>query len=95
MNHYEVIKRPLVTEKCARLQAEGNQYVFEVDRRATKRDIRDAVAKVFNVTVTGVWTTTVPGKYKRVGRNVGRTNAWKKAIVALKEGDRIGVFEGA
>lgn len=95
MNTFEVIKRPLVTEKSQVAQQEYNQYCFAVDRRATKYDVREAVEAGFKVTVTDVRTSKVPGRYKRVGRTVGKTSPWKKAIVTLKEGDRIEFLEGA
>ncbi len=94
MNTYDVIKKPLVTEKGSVAQQECNKYSFEVDRRATKYDIRDAIERVFKVSVTEVRTMKVPGKYKRVGRSVGRTHSWKKAIVSLKEGERIDFLDG-
>jgi len=95
VNTFDVIKRPIVTEKSSAAQQENNQYCFAVDRRATKYDVREAVEKVFSVTVEGVRTCKVPGKYKRVGKTQGKTSAWKKAIVTLKEGDRIDFLEGA
>ena len=95
MNTFDVIKKPIVTEKSSAAQQEYNQYCFAVDRRATKYDVREAIQKVFSVTVTGVRTSKVPGKYKRVGKTQGKTSAWKKAVVTLKEGDRIDFLEGA
>ncbi len=95
MNTFEIIKRPIVTEKSSVAQQEHNSYCFAVDRRATKHDVRDAVETIFRVSVTNVRTSRVPGRYKRVGRNVGKTSPWKKAIVTLKEGDRIEFLEGA
>ena len=94
MKTFDVIKRPVVTEKSTVAQQE-NMYTFEVDRRATKFDIRDAVQKIFNVSVERVRTVRMPAKYVRVGRNVGKTTPWKKAVVTLKEGDRIEFMEGA
>jgi large subunit ribosomal protein L23 len=102
-----VIKRPLLTEKTARLRetggaaeapAEGAEYaqkvVFEVSRDANKVDIRRAVQDLFKVTVTDVRTLVVRGKEKRVGRFAGRRPSWKKAFVTLKAGDNIEFFEG-
>jgi large subunit ribosomal protein L23 len=102
-----VIKRPLLTEKTARLRetggaaeapAEGNEYaqkvVFEVSRDANKVEIRRAVQDLFKVTVTDVRTLVVRGKEKRVGRFAGRRPSWKKAFVTLKPGDNIEFFEG-
>ncbi len=95
MKTFDVIKRPLVTEKGTIAQQSSNQYFFEVDARATKFDVRDAVEKIFKVNVEKVRTVSMPSKFKRVGHNVGRTSAWKKAIVTLREGDRIEFLEGA
>jgi large subunit ribosomal protein L23 len=95
MNVYEVIKRPLITEKSTACQADSNQYFFAVDTRAGKQEIRDAVEKVFKVNVVAVRTMSVGGKKRRIGRSVGRTSAWKKAMITLKEGERIEFLEGA
>ena len=95
MNQFEVIKRPLITEKSTMCQEIGNQYFFAVHPDATKYDIRNAIEKIFNVTVTAVRTRNVKGKIRRVGKTAGRKSSWKKAMVALKEGDRIEFLEGA
>jgi len=92
---FDIIKKPLVTEKGTLAQQSANQYFFAVDTRATKYDVRSAVEAVFKVKVEDVRTMNVPGKFKRVGKSAGRTSAWKKAIVTLKEGDRIEFLEGA
>jgi large subunit ribosomal protein L23 len=102
-----VIKRPLLTEKSARLRdtggaatghVEGDTYaqqvVFEVARDANKIEIRSAVQALFKVTVTDVRTLVVRGKEKRVGRFSGRRPSWKKAFVTLLPGDNIEFFEG-
>lgn len=90
----EIIKRPLVTEKSSMCQGAHNQYFFEVDVRATKSDVRSAVESIFKVKVTDVKTMNVFGRRKRVGRNIGVTSDWKKAMVTLKQGDRIEFLEG-
>ncbi len=95
MNQLDIIKRPLITEKGTASQEAANQYYFAVDPRATKTEIRKAVSDIFKVSVVSVRTMNVGGKLRRVGRNVGRTAAWKKAIVTLKTGDRIEFLEGA
>ena len=102
-----IIKRPLLTEKSARLRetgggvsapAEGDAYaqqvVFEVARDANKIEIRSAIEKLFKVGVTDVRTLVVRGKAKRMGRFSGRRPSWKKAFVTLKPGDNIEFFEG-
>ena len=91
---YSVLKRPLITEKSNLMKDEFNQIAFEVDRRANKIEIKEAVKKLFNVHVIKVRTFTMLGKRKRVGRSEGKTSDWKKAIVTLKEGERIDFFEG-
>ncbi len=93
LHRYQVIIRPLITEKATILANEG-KYAFEVDRRANKPQIRDAVATAFSVHVRDVHTINVRGKGRRTGRRYTRTRAWKKAIVTLAEGDTIQLFEG-
>ncbi|MFH0799866.1 MAG: 50S ribosomal protein L23 [Pseudomonadota bacterium] len=95
MRTFQVIKKPLVTEKGTIAQQSANQYCFAVDPRSTKQDVSNAVENIFKVKVQGVRTMNVGGKMKRVGKSAGRTSAWKKAIVTLKEGDRIEFLEGA
>ena len=90
-----IIISPLVTEKST-VQREGqNQYSFKVDKRTNKIEIREAVERLFKVKVEEVRTVTMRGKVKRLGRHFGKRPDWKKAIVTLKEGDRIDFFEGA
>ncbi len=91
---YDILKRPLITEKATFLRERENAVAFEVDPDATKAEIKHAVEKVFQVSVTGVRTAIVRGKNARVGRSVGRKSNWKKAYVSLKEGDQIEFFEG-
>lgn len=90
----DIIIKPIITEKSNLLTTEG-QYVFEVRRDANKIEIARAVETLFKVTVIDVNTVSMPGKLKRQGRSEGRTPSWKKAIVTLKDGDRIPLFEGA
>ena len=89
-----IILRPLVTEKTTTLTQDGNVLTFEVARDANKIEIRRAVEVLFSVKVTGVRTAIARGKTKRVGRHMGRRSNWKKAIVTLKEGETIALFEG-
>jgi len=88
------LRRPLITEKSAALQAEG-KYAFEVAKEANKPLIKQAVEKAFNVKVTAVNVMTVPGKRRRLGRRELPAHSWKKAIVTLQPGDAIEFFEGA
>jgi large subunit ribosomal protein L23 len=94
MQEYKIIKRPIITEKGTILKDENNQLVFEVDPASNKSEIRKAVEKLFKVTVLSVQTQNRRGKPKRLGRTVGRRSNWKKAIVTLKQGDRVDFFEG-
>jgi large subunit ribosomal protein L23 len=94
MNATDVIKGPLITEKLDRAREKLRQYAFVVDRDATKHDVQHAVESLFRVHVTAVRTHIIRGKQKRVGRNVGQRPNYKKAIVTLKEGDKIELFEG-
>jgi large subunit ribosomal protein L23 len=87
---YQVIKNIRLTEKASLLGELNNEYVFKVDPKATKVEIRHAVEKLFGKTVIGVRTARYDGKTRRARRaDAGRTNHWKKAIVRLKEGERI------
>ncbi|MFZ3172947.1 MAG: 50S ribosomal protein L23 [Carboxydocellales bacterium] len=90
---YDVLKKPVVSEKTMGLLAE-NKYTFLVNPDANKIEIKHAVEKAFNVKVTDVKTINVKGKAKRVGRFVGKDSDKKKAIVTLKDGDKIEVFDG-
>ena len=91
MNVYDVIKRPLTTEKTTDAQV-FNKFVFEVDKGATKNDIRVAVETLFNVHVSGVNTAIMQGKRKRFGKTMGKRSNWKKAVVSLREGDTIDFY---
>jgi large subunit ribosomal protein L23 len=88
-----ILKRPLLTEKISQLQDARNQYAFEVDRRANKIEIRQAIEKRFNVHVLSIRTMTMKGKVKTLGRFSGRRSDWKKAIVTVKAGEELVAFE--
>jgi len=90
----DIIIKPIITEKSTAM-GEDSKYVFKVKTDANKVEIAKAVEALFKVTVVSVNTITVPGKLKRQGRSQGLTPQWKKAIVTLKDGDRIPLFEGA
>lgn len=91
---YRTIVRPLITEKSSAAYQERGEYAFEVHPDASKPEIRAAIEQLFGVKVTGVWTSNLRGKEKRMGKSVGRRPNWKKAIVKLQEGDTIPIFEG-
>lgn len=88
----EVIIRPILSEKSSDLEAQHNQYVFEVARKANKIEIRKAVEMVFGVRVDKVRTAVVRGNMRRVGRFSGKTRQWKKAIVSVHAGDNIDFY---
>ncbi len=91
---YQIVNRPLLTEKSDALREASNQYVFEVHKQATKHEVRRAVEELFGVHVVGIRTENVLGKVKRMGRFSGKRADWKKAYVTLKEGENIELFEG-
>lgn len=91
MHKYDVLVRPISTEKADVLAARFNQYVFEVAKGANKRQVKEAVESLFGVTVSDVRTMVIAGQFKRWGRHLSRSSAWKKAIVTLAPGDVIDV----
>ncbi len=93
MHSYEVLQRPVITEKNT-LLIEHNKYTFEVARSANKPQIKEAVEKAFKVKVVSVNVIHVPGKMRRAGRRRGMTSSWKKAVVTLEPGNKIELFEG-
>ena len=94
MDMYQEVIKPLVTEKGTMMLSEGNWVTFNVHMSANKIQIREAVQKIFSVSVLRVNTQIVRGTRRRFGRTMGHTKAWKKAMVQLKEGDKIEIFEG-
>jgi len=95
MHVYNVLKRPVMTEKSNAQGDEQNQYTFEVDRRANKMQVKDAVETAFNVKVLDVNIINIPAKKGRYGRLiVTKKPAWKKAVVTLVPGSTIQFFEG-
>jgi large subunit ribosomal protein L23 len=91
---HKILVKPLVTEKSMQSLQESNRVSFKVKRDANKIQVRTAVEQIFEVTVESVNMVTVRGKKKKFGRSVGQSKDWKKAIVKLKEGDKIELFEG-
>jgi large subunit ribosomal protein L23 len=91
---YQVIKKPLITEKGTTLKEKENKVVFLVDRAANKTEIKEAVERLLKVKVLTVNVATMRGKTRRVGRTSGKRPDWKKAVVTLRPGDRIEFFEG-
>ena len=92
---YSIIKRPLITEKVMRLREAKNIVAFEVDLSANKKEVKEAIEKIFKVRVKKVRIIVVRGKKVRRGLRVGKRSNWKKAYIELYEGDRIEYFEGA
>ncbi len=95
MNQYDVVVRPIVTEKTSLLKEGGNQYVFEVARTANKIEIAKAVEQLFKVQVLSVRVMNMEGKTRRLGKHSGKKPDWRKAIVKLNPKDKIPFFEGA
>jgi large subunit ribosomal protein L23 len=93
MSLYDVIKKPLVSEKTTIEKDVRNIIAFVVKRDANKIEIKTAVESLFKVEVTAVNTVNMAGKVKRVGRNSGKRSNWKKAYVTLKEGSKVDFFE--
>jgi large subunit ribosomal protein L23 len=91
---HRTIVRPIITEKSSAAYQDRGEYTFEVHVDASKPQIRQAIEQLFGVKVTGVWTSNQRGKEKRMGKTAGRRSNWKKAIVTLRAGDSIDVFEG-
>jgi large subunit ribosomal protein L23 len=91
---HRTIVRPLVTEKTSAAYQARGEYTFEVHPQANKTSIKSAIEQLFGVKVTGVWTSQQRGKPRRVGTSAGLRPRWKKAIVTLKAGDSIEIFEG-
>jgi len=91
-NVYEVLRRPLITEKTTNLKENQRTLAFEVHRDATKPEIKKAVESLFGVKVDDVRVSNVHGKVKRQGRFVGRRADWKKAYVVLKKGEKMVEF---
>ena len=89
---YEIIRKPLITEKANLLKEETQVVSFEVGRAANKIEIKQAIEKAFDVKVKSVNTILQRGKTKRVGANIGKRNNWKKAYVTLEEGHNIDFY---
>ena len=91
---HRIVVRPIVTEKSSAAYQERGEYTFQVHPEATKPQIKRAIEELFGVHVTGVWTSQQRGRTRRMGRITGQRPNWKKAIVKLREGDTIEIFEG-
>ncbi|NLM38496.1 MAG: 50S ribosomal protein L23 [Firmicutes bacterium] len=94
MDARDIIIKPIITEKSTSLMASENKYTFQVDLRANKTEIKQAVEELFKVKVRNVNTMRMTGKTRRMGRFEGKTSNWKKAVVTLEPGHTIEVFEG-
>jgi large subunit ribosomal protein L23 len=94
---HRIILKPVITERSTLLKEAGNRYVFEVDPKANKKEIKEAVEKLFNVTVKDVKTATIRGKTKttfiRAGRFTGKRPDRKKAFVKIAKGESIDIFD--
>jgi large subunit ribosomal protein L23 len=95
MNQYDIVLRPIITEKSSNAKETNNQYVFEVARDANKIEIARAVERLFKVTVVAVRVMNMEGKKRRLGKFAGKRSDWRKAIVKVSSKDKISFFEGA
>jgi large subunit ribosomal protein L23 len=95
MDPYSIIRKPMLTEKCHDLKEKYNQVAFQIDRRANKVQVKEAVEKIFKVKVKRVNVMNMAGKKKRLGRNMGKRSDWRKAVVTLMPGETIDIIEGA
>ena len=93
MNPYDVLVRPLLSEKSNQLREAANKYSFEVAIKATKTDVKKAVEAMFEVQVADVQTLVTRGKMRRRGNHITKSSNWKKAVVTLPTGAKIGLFE--
>lgn len=91
---HTTLLRPVITERTSAAYQDRGEYTFEVAPEATKHAIKAAIEQLFGVKVTGVWTSRQRGKTRRVGQSIGRRPHTKKAIVKLRAGDTIAIFEG-
>jgi large subunit ribosomal protein L23 len=89
----KILRMPLVSEKSTSMRINENKYVFKVDKKANKLEIKRAIEELFKVKVEDVTTMMIHGKPKRLGRSEGRRPDWKKAVVRLKKGETIELFE--
>jgi large subunit ribosomal protein L23 len=94
MNQYDVVLRPIVTEKSSLLKEGSNQHVFEVATTANKIEIAKAVEQLFKVKVLSVRVMNMEGKERRLGKHTGKRPDWRKAVVKLSPKDKISFFEG-
>ena len=92
-NVYEVIKRPIISEKSTAMAELADKFTFEVDAKANKHEIRDAIQQLFKVNVREVRTMMMHGKMKRLAKSTVKKSNWKKAIVTLAEGQKIDFFQ--
>ena len=92
MDAHDVVIRPIITEQSMHFANVRGAYSFEVNKKANKSQIRNAIAKLYNVKVVDVRTANVKGKPRRRGRNFGFTRSWKKAVVVLSEDHHIDLF---
>lgn len=93
-NHFQVIKKPILTERATDLKTDKHQVVFAVHPKANKLEIKSAVESIFKVKVRSVNTLNYKGKPKRLGVHSGKRSAWKKAIVTVAEGEKLDFLEG-
>ena len=94
-SNFNLIRSPYITEKVLFLKEDQNKVVFKVDPGANKIELKETIESIFKVKVEKISTISVKGKNRRFGKHEGKKPDWKKAVVKLKEGDKIEYFEGA
>ncbi len=95
MNFYSQLKTPYITEKTNLIKDAENKFCFKVDKNSNKVEVKKAIEKIFSVKVEKVGILNMQGKKKRLGKNEGKKSSWKKAIITIKKGEKISIFEGA
>ena len=95
MSFYSQLKTPYITEKTNLIKDTENKFCFKVDKNSNKVEVKKAIEKIFSVKVEKVGILNMQGKKKRLGKNEGKKSSWKKAIITIKKGEKISIFEGA
>ena len=94
MHTEQVLIKPLLTEKASIVTEDANRYVFKVQLKANKHQIKDAVESMFDVKVVNIRTAILPGKVKKSGRHATKSSSWKKAYVKIQDGQKLELFKG-
>ncbi len=95
MSFYSQLKTPYITEKTNLIKDTENKFCFKVDKNSNKVEVKKAIEKIFSVKVEKVGILNMQGKKKRLGKSEGKKASWKKAIITIKKGEKLSIFEGA